>query len=60
MGLKWLFCFYSQEKYNQSRMYGKVIPLGLFPSNLLESQSYDFDEIAHIKPSYVEKLHKVL
>ena len=41
-------------------MYGKVIPLGLFPSNLLESQSYDFDEIAHIKPSYVEKLHKVL
>ena len=35
-----------------SRMCGKGIGLGCFPSNSLESQSYDFDEIAHMKPLY--------
>ena len=40
-------------------MYGKGVGLGFFPSDLLESQSYDFDEIAHIKPLYsVERLYK--
>ena len=40
---------------NQSRIVG----LGLLPSDSLESQSYDFDENKHIKPSYgVERLHK--
>ena len=33
-------------------MCGKGVDLGLFPSHSLESQSYDFDEIAHIKPLY--------
>ena len=37
---------------NQSRMCGKGVGLGLFPSDSLESQSYDFDEIAHIRPLY--------
>ena len=33
--------------------------LRFFPSDSLESQSYEFDEIAHLKPLYgVERLHK--
>ena len=37
----------------------KGVGLGLFPSDSLESQPYDFDKIAHIKPLYcVERLHK--
>ena len=43
-------------------MCGKVVGVGLFLSDSLESQSYDFDvfdEIAHIKPLYgVESLHR--
>ena len=40
-------------------MCGKGVGLGLFPYDSLESQSYEFDEIAHIKPLYdVERLHK--
>ena len=40
-------------------MSGKGVGLGLFSSDSLESESYDFDEIAHIKPLYgVERLHK--
>ena len=40
-------------------MCGKGVSLGLSPSDALEFQSYDFDEIAHIKSLYgVERLHK--
>ena len=40
-------------------MCGKVVGLGLFPSDSLENQSLDFDEIAHSRPLYgVERLHK--
>ena len=40
-------------------MCGKGVGLGLLPSDSLESQSYDFDEIAHIKPFYcVESPYK--
>ena len=35
---------------NQSCMCSEGVGLGLFPSDSLESQSDDFDEIAHIKP----------
>ena len=31
---------------------GKGASSCLFPSDLLESQAYDFDEIAHMKPLY--------
>ena len=30
----------------------KGVGLGLFPSDSLESQSYEFDSIAHIGPQY--------
>ena len=33
-------------------MCGKGAGLGIFPSDSLQSQSYDFDEIAHIKSLY--------
>ena len=40
-------------------MCGKVVGLGSFPFEPLEAQSYDFDEIAHIKTLYgVESVHK--
>ena len=35
---------------NQSRMCFKEVGLGLFPSDSLVSQSYDFDKIALIGP----------
>ena len=38
---------------NQSRICGKEVGLCLFRSDSLESHSYDFDEIAQIKPLYV-------
>ena len=53
--------------FPNSHMCDKGVGLELFPSDSLESLSYDFDEIthmkpfqiAHIKPSYgVERLHK--
>ena len=34
-------------------MCGKEVGSGFFPSDSLESQSYDFDEIAHIRPYIV-------
>ena len=37
---------------NQSHMCGKRVGLGFFPSDSLESQSYEFIEIAHIGPYY--------
>ena len=37
---------------NQSRLCGKGVCLGLFPSDSLESPSYEFIEIAHIAPYY--------
>ena len=37
--------------YNKSRLCGKGV-LGLFPFDSLESQSYEFIEIAHIGPYY--------
>ena len=44
---------------NQSRKYGKGVETGLFPSDSLEYQSYDFDKIAHMKPLYgVKRLHR--
>ena len=37
----------------------KGVGLGLFPSDSFESQLYDFDDTAHIKPLYgVERLHE--
>ena len=36
----------------QSRICGKGIGLGLFPPESLQSQSYEFIEIAHIGPYY--------
>ena len=40
-------------------MCGKGVAIGLSPFDSLESQSYDFDKIAQIKPLYgVERLHK--
>ena len=33
---------------NHSRICGKGAGLGLFPSDSVKSQSYDFDEIAHL------------
>ena len=38
------------EKNDQSRICGKGVGSDLFPSDSLESQSYVFDEIAHIGP----------
>ena len=39
-------------------MCGKEVGLGLFPFDSLESQSYDFGEIARIKLVYgAERLH---
>ena len=44
---------------NQSRMSGRGVGLVLFPSDSLEPQSYDFDEIANIRLLYgVERRHK--
>ena len=37
---------------NQSRICGKEASLGVIPSDSLESQSYEFIEIAHIGPYY--------
>ena len=39
--------------YNQSRICGKVVGLGLFPSDSLQSQLYEFIEIAHIEHTMV-------
>ena len=36
------------EKVNQSRICGKGVGLGIFPSESLQSQLYEFIEIAHI------------
>ena len=42
-------------------MCGQGVGLGLFPSDSLESQSYDFHIIAQTNPLFgVERLHKVL
>ena len=41
-----------QFKFNQSRICGKGVGLGLFPSDSLQSQSYEFIEFAHIGPYY--------
>ena len=35
-----------QLKY-QSRIWGEGVDLGLFPSDSLKSQPYEFDEITH-------------
>ena len=40
------------SRYNQSRICGKEVDLGLFPSDSLQSQSYQFIGIAHIGPFY--------
>ena len=37
---------------NQIRICGKGVGLGLFPSDSLQSQSYEFIEISHIGPYY--------
>ena len=37
---------------NQSRMCGKGVGLGLFPSDLLQSQLHELIENAHIGPYY--------
>ena len=37
---------------NQSRICGKGVGLGFFPSDSLETQSYEFIETAHIGPYY--------
>ena len=53
-----LFKLRGSKKYvnvsalNQSRICGKRVCLGLFPSDSLESQSYEVIEIAHIGPYY--------
>ena len=40
-------------------MCGKGVGLGFFPSDSLGFQSYEFDEIAHMKPLHgAERLHK--
>ena len=38
---------------DQSRICGKGVGLGLFPSDSLQSQSYEFIEIAHIDHTMV-------
>ena len=38
--------------HNRSRICGKGVGLGLIPSDSLESQSYEFIEIAHIGPYF--------
>ena len=52
--LTWFFCDSKQKAVdffiNQSRICGKGIGLGLFPSDSLQSQSYQFIGIAHIGP----------
>ena len=40
---------------NQSRICGKGVGLGIFPSDWLQSQSYQFIGIAHIGPYYGEQ-----
>ena len=37
---------------NHNRICGKGVVLGLFPSDSLQSQSYEIIEIAHIGPYY--------
>ena len=54
---KHCFAFKKQQilnifNVNQSRICGKGVGLGLFPSDSLQSQSYEFIEIAHIGPYY--------
>ena len=44
--------FEGQELFSpqtQSRVCGKGVDLGLFPSDSLEFQSYNFDALAHIE-----------
>ena len=53
------FLWVTENEQNQSRMCGRGVGSGLSPSDSLESQSYDFDEIAHIRPIYgVQRLRK--
>ena len=50
-----LFNIHSVAKYSkkhQSGICSKGVGLGLFPSDSLQSQSYEFIEIAHIGPYY--------
>ena len=42
----------NQKTCFQSRLCGKGVGLGHFPPDSLESQSYEFIEIAHIGPYY--------
>ena len=42
----------TQRKLNQSRICGKGVGLGFFPSDSLQSQSHQFIGIAHIGPYY--------
>ena len=44
--------FHICPNMNKRRMCGKGVGLGPFPSDSLESQSYNFDEFADIKPLY--------
>ena len=47
------------DQTRAARLCCKGVGLGPFPSDSLEPQSCDFDEIAHIKPLCgVESLHK--
>ena len=42
--------FHEYVIFNQSRICGNVVGLGLFPSDSLQSQLYEFIEIAYIGP----------
>ena len=52
----WSWKSYFLKDSNQSRICCEGVGLGLFLSHSLESQSYEFIEIAHIGPYYVEWL----
>ena len=45
--------FSVRTNVTHSHICSKGVGLGLFPSDLLESQSYEFIEIAHIGPYYI-------
>ena len=45
-----------ENKSNQSRICGKGVGLGLFPSDSLQSQLYEFIEIAHMDHTMVYNL----
>ena len=47
--------FFKNFNQNQSRICGKGVGLGLFPSDSLQSQLYEFFEIAHIDHTMVQK-----